>query len=651
MTRLLLSLCLLLAGPAVAAPSAAYPDLVEDALAYTLTDRTKASRLLEDALEHGEGFKEKERTAVLLHAGEQRRLLGDYEEARKWFEQVQTLGSKPWELQSARLGLALVAAVDGFTPEVVAVLDSTRDKDVLATQSADRYLILTVRAARSGDSASVRTYSELALTYGQEDPKVEERVRAHLEALVDEDSNALVYQPPRPASQPEEVLGPMSDIDKAEKAAEAGNEERARTIAERILADDAATPEDRAAAEYLIARLDGATVRAGKIGVLLPLSDKYLAAGKQAQTAFEFGYQSAQGRASLIFVDSGSTPETAVKALERLVLEEGVIAVAGPLLTDEADAVAQAAEALRVPLVCLSQGLVPADDSRWVFQAAVTPQRQIEALVDFAMDERGMDAFAIFAPDTNYGHTAAVAFQDEVEGRKGQVTIVEFYDATANDLIPFAKALGRKDYEGRRDEFYRLRREAEAKGGNPDRVVLPPILDFDALFVPDTASRIPIAAAALAYEEFPLGDFQTTRGGVTVPLLGLSAWNSPALVTGGGPYVRGAVFTDAFWPDDAAGMDFVAAWGSTGAKAPTALEAVMADAGRLVAQATRAGADTRPAFRQALLDARVEGSATGAESFDPDDREARRNVRLLTITADAILPVGATASEIGAQNP
>ncbi len=613
-------------------------DIVEDALAFATTDRTKAIALLEDALAHRQGYKPKEEVRVMLNAGEQRRLMGDFKESRAWFTRVLSATSRGFEAESARLGLALVDAADGLTPQVLDTLQAVKERDALATQNADRYLILTMRAARQNDAPGARAWSELALRYADEDPAVGERVRAHLEALVDEDSRALVYRPTSPT--PEETLTSSveSDLVKAERALEAGNPERASRLAEKVRDDPEADEGDRRAATYLLRRLDGARVQPGKIGVILPLSERFEAAGRQVQRAFEFGYAKAGGRAQLVYADSGSTAETAVAALEKLVLEDGVIAVVGPLLTEEALPVAEAAEALRVPLVGLSQGLDATAERAWVYQAMVTPADQVQALVAFAMGERGMKSFAIFAPDSNYGRAAAEAFQAEVELRKGKIAIVEYYDAAATDLIPFAKKLGRKDYSARSAEFQRLKREAADKGGNPDSVVLPPTLDFDALFVPDNASRIPIAAAALAYEEFPLGQFRTSRDGATLPMLGLSGWNNPALVSQGGPYVQGAIFTDSFVVDDTASQAFSSAYEAEVGKAPTPLEAVTADAGRLLAATLKTRPETRAAFREALAGLQVEGAITGATGFGPD-HEARRRIRVLAIEGDSILPL------------
>ena len=61
---------------------------------------------------------------------------------------------------------------------------------------------------------------------------------------------------------------------------------------------------------------------------------------------------------------------------------------------------------------------------------------------------------------------------------------------------------------------------------------LPPFVDFDALFIPDTFQTVGLIAPHLAFHE--------VRG---VRLLGTSPWHDPELLRLGGRHVDGAVFT------------------------------------------------------------------------------------------------------------
>lgn len=616
------------------------PDVVEDAAAFATTDRDKAARLLEDAAANG-AVSEAELPTVWLHAGEQRRLLGETDAAHRHFREAEGKGSGAVRT-AARLGLALLDAVDGLDSRVAGLLTEASDKEVLPSQNADRYLLLAIHAADTGDTKRQRDYARRALLSSREDADVAARVEAGLAGLETEAARTEAPAEGTPGQSEEDSL-----ITRAEAAWNAGDSARALTLLDK--AEASGNPAEAMAAKAFRRAVEAGTPNAGIIGVLLPLSGKYEIAGKQVQQALELGF--GRTRLELRFVDSGSTAETAVAALEELVLDTGVIAVAGPLLTDTSESVRAAAEDMRVPLVSLSQALEIREGGEFLVQGQVTPLAQVRALLDHVVGKQGLTTFAVFAPDNNYGHTATEAFQAEAAARGATVTIVEFYDAAATDLIPFASKLGRKDYEARAAEFRELKRVTKEKGGNPDRVVLPPELDFQALFVPDNHKRVPIACAALAYEEFPIGEFQVEKDGATIPLLGLSGWNHPDLVTRGGLYTRGSFFVDTFWRAEPDEDPFVQEYRTATGRTPTALEAGAYDVGQLLRAAASSEAKTRAAFRDALLDATLDAGVSGLKGVD-DTGAAERSFHVLTMNKDAIVAVpDPTVAEDAAPTP
>jgi ABC-type branched-subunit amino acid transport system substrate-binding protein len=625
MRRLLVAaaLCFSLTAEAAKRPT---PDLVDDALAFAETDRDKAARLLEDAIANEPGLKPAEKAALKVHAGEQRRLMGDDQAALAWFREVaQQKDDGGWR-PAAQLGIAIIEAKSGMDPKLASRLEDASDREGLSTQNADKYLLLAQEAKRRNDAPGVKEYSKKALSWSKEDEGVKERVKSGVAVLTTAEAEV--------AAEPGK--GPL---EKAWAAWDSGRPDDARRLAEQVI-HGGGSDEEVLSAQYLVRRVDaGVATNPQTIGVLLPLSGKFEAAGKQLKQALELGYGSASAKRKLVFVDQGETVESAVAALEKLVLEQGAVAVVGPLRTEGSLEVAKAANALHVPLVSMSQAVDLPDGRDWVLQAMVTPEDQVSALLSYAMGTRGMKEFAIFAPDNPYGRTAAEVFEREVIARGGTITVKGFYDPEANDVIPFAKALGRKDYDARKAELYKLREETKKNGGDPTKVVLPPIVDFDALFLPDNVSRIPIACAGLAYEEFPIGEFKPTKDSRTVPLLGLSGWNNETIVTRGGAYVRGGVFTDVYHSALTGAPAFEEKYRAETGRGPSALEAVAYDVGKLLAGAASTDASTAAAFREALLAAQAEGAVTGTTGFDGTTRTARHSVRILTVTAKAIAPV------------
>jgi ABC-type branched-subunit amino acid transport system substrate-binding protein len=635
--RLFLALALTFSIPDAQAGKRKNPDLVEDALAFALTDRSKAITLLENTL--SEEPDRKDWSVITLNAGEQRRLAGDLDAAHQWFTHLLQTTTKDMDVEAAKLGIALIQSSTGANAQTLSVLGSISDKDALDTQNADRHLLLAMDAARQDDASAVAQHSRLALQFGREDPAVYDRVREALTSVASITPNSV--------SAPRLAAG-SSAFERAEEALASGHKDDAKKLGEKALAETTPdSPEHRAAA-YLMRRIDGARVSPDKIAVLLPLSGKYEAVGRQVREALEFGYRQGRGDRKLLFVDSGASPETAVKALEDVVIDEGVIGVVGPLLTDETQAVVEASEALHVPLISLSTALDDASQTTWTLQGMVTPRDQIIALLEQVMDKDGLTSFVTFAPESPYGMQASAIFEEEVTARGGTITATEFYDPIATEMLEDAKILGRKDYDLRAREFYDLKKATKEAGGNPDSVVLPPVLDFQAIFVPEKASRIPLACAALAYEEFPMGDFQPTKKSPVIPVLGLSGWNNPNLVQTGGPYARRSYFTDAFllqtngedppWIPEPKVQAFVEAFRTEYGRTPSPREAIVADIGRLLAFATAEGASTRGDLRDALFAAKPDNTVTGLTGINPDTRRSEREMMILTITKDGIIP-------------
>jgi ABC-type branched-subunit amino acid transport system substrate-binding protein len=670
------------------------PDLVEDALAFALTDRSKSLMLLEGAINDDQSPEES--SVLYLFAGEQRRLNGDVEMAHKWFAKVLELSTSDLDVAAARLGLALLELQKNPNTKSLGILRSISENGILDTQNADRFLVLAIDVGVKNKKLYGQ-YTKKSLAYAKSDPAVLERVQRVLEPSAEPVVATASPEPAKVSANPPPVqvlpTSTASPLERAEAALAAGEVELAVELANQVLTSSE-DEDEQLVANYLVKR-SAVQIDPKKIAIILPFTDKYEAVGAQFREALEFGYGATPTadlslqvgtdntptapQRELIYIDSGATEESVIAAIEAAALEHGVIAAVGPLLSEQTDAAVRVANALRLPLISLSQSLDDTTDLDWVFQAMVNTSVQVEALLEHVHGKLGMRSFAIFAPDNPYGHRAATVFTAGVENREGEVTITHFYDPSATDLIPFAKEFGRKDYEERAREFRELRELAEEKGRDPKKVVLPPTIDFEAIFIPDNVSRIPLACAALAYEEFPMGEFQTTKEGPVIPLLGLSGWNHPAMVNRGGPYARGGYFTDVYEvpttvidpdnplpppepieppadPTEEVAVltqeerveQFAKAYKERTGRSPKPLEVVTVDAGRLLAAAAASEGNTRAEFRQALLDIALNDGLTGATSFDPETRVALRKLEILTITKDGIVPaplVEATATD------
>ncbi|HEY6105134.1 MAG TPA: ABC transporter substrate-binding protein, partial [Anaeromyxobacteraceae bacterium] len=183
-----------------------------------------------------------------------------------------------------------------------------------------------------------------------------------------------------------------------------------------------------------------------------------------------------------------------------------------------------------------------------------------------------------------------------------------------------------------------------AKALEKARKALDPIVDFDAVFIPDFAKNLALVAPALAVEDVvtttcdPKELERIRKGDVRedlkpVQLLGGNGWDDPALAERAGKYVQCAVFVDGFFaaserPETRRFVDgFLKRYG----KPPSILEASAYDAARMVRQAVeRDKAATREAVRAALAGLKGFKGATGDIGFDAR-REPAKPLFFLTV--------------------
>lgn len=599
-----LLLCLLSTATATAAKG--LPEPVTAALELARTDRSRAIAQLDRALTEVRGA---DRTWVLLHLAEQHRLAGHSDQARQRF--VDTLGEPKSGTahEAARLGLTLLDAADGIDARTLQNLISIAEDAALDTQNADRFLLLAVRASE-GDGGDPAAHARRATSYAERDPELARRVAERVAGLRTTGTVTVTHQGAGGVGAVT-LSGEDAAWREARRALASGDPQTARAQADRVR-ELTTNPERKAALSLLDQAIAGEAIHWDRYGVLLPLSGRYGGVGTRLREAIEHGWAEGGGQGQLVFADSGGTAEGAAAALHDLVVKQGVIAVLGPAIAGETDVVTRNADTMGVPLVAMSQTLEEVGDFEWVFQAWLTQRQQVDALLTYAF-AHDLKRFAVFAPDSDYGQRAADLFTAAVSERGGSIAARVDYEAETTNHLPFARKLKEKA----------------------------PSLDFDAIFLPENATKVPIAAAALAYEEIGVGRFDPSNAHDPVPLIGLSGWNHYSVIPAGGKYTLDALFTDVYvppperggveWSPSPSWRAFTDRFTAAVGHAPTPIEALAVDAGAMLAAAARSGARTRLELRDALIEAVPTTSPTGAQGFDPETRLLRRRVEVLSV--------------------
>ncbi|MEE8299841.1 MAG: penicillin-binding protein activator [Desulfatiglandales bacterium] len=367
------------------------------------------------------------------------------------------------------------------------------------------------------------------------------------------------------------------------------------------------------------------------IGCLLPLTGPFAIYGQEVLNGLELGLdifrESSEGLSSieLVIRDTEGDPLIAIQALRELAEDEKAIVTIGPLISKVAEEVVEKAQELSIPIITLSQSEGITSKGEMVFQNCLTPEDQLRSLINKVMSEMGLKRFAILYPANAYGKYFMNKLWDKVESRGGMITAVESYNPGDTD---FAREI--KKMVGL---FYPRPGSDVVKEGEEDSEDEPKsIIDFDAVFIPDSHERVALIASQLAFHDV-----------VGVRLLGTNLWNSPQLIEIAGKYVHGALFPSGFFPGSGyIGVDsFVDQYKANFGQQPGLLAAMGYDTIRMVKGILRGeerDIRTREGLRSALAENSNFDGVTGSMVFD-DNRRAKRDLLLLTVSGRHFLPM------------
>jgi len=354
------------------------------------------------------------------------------------------------------------------------------------------------------------------------------------------------------------------------------------------------------------------------LGCVLPLTGKYASYGSRVLDAVILASGIFDpGRSvpiELFIEDSKGDPDAARAGVRKLVNEHHVIGIIGPLGSATSLAAAEEAQALGVPIITLTQRAGITETGDYVFRNFLTGDAQVRALVSFAVHSLGIRDFAILHPDDHYGREMTHLFWDAVDRQGGRIRGVEKYPAGQTDFGKEIKSITGLDIPGE-------------KGSEENRK---PIVDFGALFIPDSISVVSMIAPQLAFYDV-----------IGVHLLGTNIWNSSELLKKESEYFEGAVFTDCFFlnntrPEVRTFIDrFYAAWG----REPDNVEALAYDATDMLVNLIAGGNMViREDLRDGISRIRNYQGITGMASFS-EGRDARKPLHILMVVDGEIIQV------------
>lgn len=380
------------------------------------------------------------------------------------------------------------------------------------------------------------------------------------------------------------------------------------------------------------------------IGAILPLSGRNASLGQHVLNALRLGLEMNKPDAKfrIALFDSESNPEQAASGVDKLVRDDHAIAILGGFSAKEATAIAERAELYRVPYVGFSQKTGLTNLGENVFRNALTPEMQIDLLVQFAFDKLNAKKFAIMYPNDFYGVEFANIFWDHVLARGGQITAVQTYDPKETDFSEnIQKLLGTYYVDARLDEYREREKQLKAARKNStqpknsrehwsEENALPPIVDFDAVFVPDTSRALGQILAFMKFNDVSKMNY-----------LGTNLWNSPELPQRADDPNAGLYFVDAFDVSQGAtpqNQGFFKDYFDAYNEAPTLVEIQVYEVAEILRSQLEAGVNSRDTLASNLRALGRFAGVTG-ELRMSNQRELERPLNIMTLDSGLIKKV------------
>lgn len=375
------------------------------------------------------------------------------------------------------------------------------------------------------------------------------------------------------------------------------------------------------------------------IGCLLPMTGKYAIFGKRALSGIQLALKDLSEKYgktfNVIVKDTQAKTDITIDAVREL-HKKNVAAIMGPLLT--AGPAGEEAQKLQIPLIALTQKNNFPFQGEYLFSNFITPEMQVQTLGAYLFKDLGIQKIAILYPDEKYGRKYMELFWDIVDEYGGEIVGVEPYDGRKTDFtVPIQKLTGQyypvpeflkpkeidpEDHEEQKNDpnLESAQIETNIRGREKEEEKIE--IDFQALFIPDSPSKVNLILPQLAFND--------ARG---IYLVGTKLWHHKSILKDSKGYNKDVIITDGFFDNsqNTITAGFTAKFRHIFSQTPKFLEAVSYDtASMLFLTAMDENIDSRKALKDALQGSRMYEGVTGNTIFDKDGI-AHKELFLLTI--------------------
>ena len=300
-----------------------------------------------------------------------------------------------------------------------------------------------------------------------------------------------------------------------------------------------------------------------------------------------------QYKLELVIEDDEGTPAKAVTAAQKLINQDGITVLIGAQASSCTLAVMEVTAAAGIPQIApASTALsIVEQGNEWIFRNAAADTLQTSQVLQFSMDELGVESIAILYEATDYGVGGAELLEQYAADYGVEVTSVESYNTGDTDFSVQLTKIARD---------------------SPDAVM---VWGF--------------------YTEGALILRQAKQYGVNVPFLGGTGWAAPMLVELAGDAANGIYFSTPFSPANPAEnvQSYVSAYEEkTGGSEPDFNGAQTYDSVYLIKKAVEEGDSTDPkVIRDTMKNfSEAYSGVSGTIKFE-ENGEVSKDVSIVTV--------------------
>lgn len=351
-----------------------------------------------------------------------------------------------------------------------------------------------------------------------------------------------------------------------------------------------------------------------KLGLMVPLHGEFSVYGRSiVQGAFlaleSWNEHHPNDPVELIVYDTSPYEKDPDKLVARLLKEDKVLALAGPISAKALDSLIEKGYAESVLIAALVAD--EPDRETIPFHLRMLPgiKEPVDLLVRYAVEKMGIHSFGILHPSDRFGEKALQAFKSAVEQNGAKVVSIVSYPPKSVDFEASIKDLSKQTKEDRQ-----------------------PNNTFEALFLPDTINVVSTIVPQLLYY------------GITgVPLLGSPLWESPNLPNLANGYLEGSYYVTPFssFSKDPLSQEFSSKFSQTFGTNPELLQAVGYDTINLLLKlrsSLSASEITRTEMINRARGFRVTESITGITQID-ENGHLQRTYKIMTINNNSPVQV------------